>query len=245
MCAQGTRSGEFLVGACGERCKMLPPRGALKLASVRTCVRMVRNDNARVSCRWVHRCLFAARCRRRAGAMSGPPASSGRAASSARGQLNARTHPNYSFVLATRRVRAHASAVEATPAAQAPDVQTFAPSALTLESGALSPVVRHPSASPHDVFRCSGCTETACQVRSAVVRVIGNPACIPPRPRTFAIATPHRNSPNRAIPGATANSPAHARDPCRKRCKWATAPPRPNVPAYAGRGRVQQDDVAF
>ena len=98
--------------------------------------------------------------------MPAPPASSRQLADGARGQSNARNSQSSRYVRGRRRVRARVSAVEATPAAQAPEIQTFAPSALKLTSGALSPVVRHPSESPHDIFRCSGCTEAACQVRA-------------------------------------------------------------------------------
>jgi hypothetical protein len=59
--------------------------------------------------------------------------------------------------------RAHATAIEGTAKVDF-EVLTLPPNALTLEPGELSPVVRHPSDSPHDIFRCSGCTDAACQV---------------------------------------------------------------------------------
>lgn len=65
-----------------------------------------------------------------------------------------------------------ASASTATPpvddtfvsAADTAQPRLVAPEDMQLPSGQLSDVKRVPSASPADVFRCNGCTDTACQV---------------------------------------------------------------------------------
>jgi hypothetical protein len=72
------------------------------------------------------------------------------------------------------RLCAHAVAIESSAAKLVSEILTLPPDALTLEPGELSPVVRHPSESPHDIFRCSGCTDAACQVWTCDHAIVGD-----------------------------------------------------------------------
>ena len=68
-------------------------------------------------------------------------------------------------------IRCHIAAGEVVPAVQQDASQpepppTFAPDDLVLEEGQLSTVSRDQPPHGDDAFRCTGCTDVACQVRT-------------------------------------------------------------------------------